>query len=123
MISEYENVLTSIKPTLEEVGFFLTENSDFWAEFKTSDGWKIVFEGERYYRPLFDIRITLPEEKIDYSVGILMKCFWELNGGDSNPPNAVNQANFIKDNLRGWISKKENYEICYRKKNEIVGGD
>ncbi|WP_417815656.1 hypothetical protein [Thalassospira alkalitolerans] len=116
MIPEYENILSSIKPPLTAVGFCLIDNSDFLAEFETTDGWKIKFEGERYYRPLIEISITPPEEDDGYSVRILMECFWEVKGGKSTPPTAVNQANFVKEHLRGWISKKENYEIYYKKK-------
>lgn len=114
MTPEYQSILSEIRSQFADAGFCLTADSDFWAEFQTTDGWKLIFEGERYYGPLIDIKVIPPDEELGYSVYKLMDCFCKATGEELGPPSALNQANFVKEHFRTWISDTENYDAAYR---------
>lgn len=95
MVEEYKEALELVKRKFEIIGFYLIKDEDFYAEFIGDNNWKIVFEGERYIRPTYDIIIEKGE--FNFSTRLLMNIF--DNGKKRSLENRLNFIIEYKDKI------------------------
>ncbi len=73
MIKEYQQLLDEVGMIALSLGFNKTHDSDYQALFSNDSGWFISFEGERYFRPAFELSIG--KDDLKFSVRLLMAVF------------------------------------------------
>ncbi|NVJ91093.1 MAG: hypothetical protein HWE34_05525 [Methylocystaceae bacterium] len=118
MIDDYQEFLLKIKDQVSKIGMKLVKDTDYSAEFERPDGYRLVFEGERYYRPLVGISIRPPGEIEDFSLSILMKVYQNQESITLPAPSLDNQIDFLIANIDGWIWNTEHYKKAYKAINE-----
>ena len=118
MIEEYQGYFDRVVDEVLKVGFKLTQNEDYSALFERKDGWKLLLEGERHYRPLIDIEIIHPKGGDGLSLRILMNTYQIIEGTDLPPPSLENQLSFLTDNFDSWLINVKKYELTYIELNE-----
>ncbi|WOI12203.1 hypothetical protein [Thalassospira lucentensis] len=117
MIPEYEKTLKEITSPLSSIGFEMKTNTDFKAVFMSDGGWKILLEGDRYYRPLIEITISPPHDNSEYSLRIIIKCYETIEKEKQLPPTAINQVEFLLKNFHSWVKNTQTYKSTYDKLN------
>lgn len=132
MIRDYQAPLSTVVHHLAAMGFTLEEDAEFWAIFKNEEGWKIVFEGERYVRPAFDITIEFVYEDkkrlkemdrkspIRYSIRILMKVFERIEHIECKVPSLENQLEFLRIYMDKIFIYPPTYTDDYNRENKWV---
>lgn len=88
---EYEQMLRLIESQLKSKGFFLKNNEDYTSFLENKDGWKVVFVGDRYDRPAFNLLIQTPHQIANekYLVSLLMITLDNAKEGDFTLPKMV----------------------------------
>ena len=109
MIDDYKALLEIVKNKLELIGFSLREDTEFVAYFSGSSDWKILFEGERYVRPAFNLSVQYYDS--EFSIRILMKLFKNYK-----KPSLDEQLKFLIENHDQIFV----YPPPYAKKYEII---
>ena len=112
MVEEYDKLLPKIKEKLSILNYKLTDSTDFGAVFINESNWKIVFSGERYVRPAFDLEIV--KSNLCFSIWILMEVF-KIN----KKPSLEEQLNFIIKYQKEIFVENPSYTEAYNKLNDI----
>jgi hypothetical protein len=122
MIGPYSHLLCDVERSLASLGFTLQTNVDYRASFSNRTGWDIVFEGERYAAPAFDllvVRNKSNEPKVEFSVRILMQVFAKSSGEALLKPSLENQLEFLVKNGSWVFAEPIPYEAEYRRLNLV----
>lgn len=90
MREDYQPYFQQLCASLTRLGYVSVRARELDAEFTLYSGWKLIFEGERYYGPMFAI-FLIPPNPIEnrphgYEIGLLMKTFEELEGKSYGQP-------------------------------------
>ena len=109
MIDDYKALLEIVRNKLEFIGFSLREDTEFIAYFSGNSGWEILFEGERYVRPAFNLSVQYSDS--EFSIRILMKLFKNYK-----KPSLDEQLKFLVENHDQIFV----YPPPYAKKYEII---
>lgn len=121
LVNEYAELLATVKDSVTKLGFTLIQDLEFSATFGNGSDWKVVFEGERFVRPAFDLLAVLDEKqglRKNFSIRLLMKVF-----SDNRRPSLENQLDFLISNRADIFTNPPSYEKKYELLNmSIVSG-
>jgi len=112
MIKDYQLLLDEIETAVLSMGFKKTHDDEFEAIFSNDSGWTILFEGERYVRPAFELSVG--KDCFKFSVRLLMAIF---NVDDK--PSLSRQLKFISEKYKDVFVTPPPYLLKYEKANEV----
>jgi hypothetical protein len=112
MIFEYQEMLSQVANALTSIRFELEKDGDYYAIFTNHSKWKVIFEGERFVRPAFDLQISRSEGESaakKFSIRVLM-----LALGDQRVPSLRHQLEYLVENQKLLLAEGQlTYEIPY----------
>lgn len=111
MIEGYTSMLEDLENKLKSIGYALSVNEPYCAEFADESRWRIRFEGERFSQSAFGLQIVNGQK--EFSVEILMNIF-----NDNRIPSFVNQIEFLVSNVDKLMKDNIDYEEAHRIINE-----
>ena len=113
MIDEYKKLQTRISERLGKLGFSCVSDSDFESIFQ--NGAKtVIFEGDRYNRPVFLLYVASAPQAQRYTIWLLMQIF---DPGAKASPN--NQLKFIETNEESIFAEHPAFDRAYAELNKI----
>jgi hypothetical protein len=99
MREDYQPYFRELKSRLVDLGYRSVQDHELGAEFSLDHGWKLSFEGEPYYGPMFGIYVIPPNPRkigqSGYEVGLLMRAFEKLLGISYGEPTIGGQVDFL----------------------------
>jgi len=100
MVKEYSQLLALVGSKLQTIGFNLTEDNDFFANFSHQSDRSVIFEGDKYVRPTYTIWVEV-DEKLGkkFALWLFIKAFEKKHG-------MKEQAYALDDEL-DWLIKNE----------------
>jgi hypothetical protein len=123
MREDYEPYFRQLMSRVTELGFASVKEEELRAEFLLHCGWKLTFECERYYGPMFSLFVVPPsslsKRKRGYEVGLLMLVFEKLEGNKYGKPTIDAQIDFLVKEGDKLFSDPGMYEAEYSKLNDL----
>lgn len=124
MREDYEAYFQQLKNALNQLGYVSVHTEELTAEFFLLTGWKLSFECERYYGPMFGIFIIPPNplnnRRRGYEVGLLMQVFEKLTGKTYGKPTIEKQVSFLIQEKDRVFGDPSYYESDYSKLNDLA---
>jgi hypothetical protein len=119
MRKDYQPYLRQLKTRLTGLGYVSVKERELDAEFTLYSGWKLSFEGERNYGPMFGIFVIPPSPPTNrrrgYEVGMLMQAFEKLEGKLYGRPTIDGQVDFLIREKEKIFRDPTYYEAQYAK--------
>ena len=117
MREDYQPYFQQLCASLTRLGYVSVRERELDAEFTLYSGWKLNFEGERYYGPMFAIFLIPPNPTENrphgYEIGLLMQTFEELEGKSYGQPTIEGQVEFLVQERDKIFSDSRNYDARY----------
>lgn len=122
MHKDYQPYFQDVFAGVTRLGYVSVNERAYDAEFNLHNGWRLSFEGERYYGPMFTILLIPPmptlNRKRGYEVGLLMRAFEELEVKSYGKPTIENQIEFLLRERDKIFLNPAYYESQYAKVND-----
>lgn len=118
MREDYEPYFKELQQALLPLGYTTLQTTELDAQFFLANGWRVSFECERYYGPMFGLFVVSPvpgKRNRGYEVGHLMEAFGLRDGVDYGKPSLQNQASFLITHRNEVFSDPVAYDKDYSK--------
>jgi hypothetical protein len=117
MVPEYDDLLPLVLSKLATIGYQLSENDDFVAKFENGSDWYIIFEGDPYVRPAFNLVVNMQDKSGNiihsFNVRLLMEVF-----SVKEKPSLSAQLDFIIKYHNEIFSQMAQYKGRYEALNQ-----
>jgi hypothetical protein len=114
MRKDYQKYFFEVNINVINLGGILYEESDLRSVFSFPNGWKLLFDCERYYVVAFSLILVSPsDEKFD--LALLMELFENNGGHNYGPPTIENYFHFIKGEWDRIFDDEILYKYKYKK--------
>jgi hypothetical protein len=122
MREDYQPYFRELKSRLVDLGYMSVREHDLGVSL--DGGWKLSFEGERYYGPLFGIYVIPPTpsngRQRGYEVGLLMRAFEKIFGQSFGEPTIGGQVDFLIKEKNLVFGDPAFYEAEYAKLHDFA---
>ena len=123
MRRDYEPYFRQLQQGILPLGYVAVEESELEAQFILGSGWRVSFECERYYGPMFGLFIVPPQPLVKrargYEVGQLMEVFEQRDGVRYGKPTLENQINFLTSHQSRIFADPASYEGDYARLHDL----
>lgn len=124
MREDYQPYFRQLKSRITKLGYVSVKEQELYAEFYLHCGWKLCFECERHYGPMFSLFVVPPsplnKRKRGYEVGLLMLVFEKLNGKGYGKPTIDTQVDFLIKERDKVFRDAALYEAEYSKLSDFA---
>lgn len=123
MIPPYDEDVAKVEAVLAKIGMRLIEDGDFGANFENDDGWKIFLWTEPHDREGYNVFITSPETKQEYSLLILEEAFREFFRSEQPVAGPEADAAFVAGHWDFIVTEEARYRPVYEELKNLPWED
>ncbi|WP_417439310.1 hypothetical protein [Idiomarina sp.] len=122
MIPAYQEHLKLLLKRLPKLGFQLTKDNDYTAEFLGNDGWKIIFEGERYNHSLYGLWLVHTDSEghtHEYVLWLLSRAFQKIGYEGYSDATLDGRLDWLEENTDKIFTSDRIYWQAYNELNKV----